>query len=120
MSVAAPQRVLLTSYLILFLNFGPSFHRAPIFGLHDHNHVQTECSCCQTHGIEKSKHNLTGYIEQQPCDCRLCKFFDIYSALQINDSVEFETEVHPTTISFELPSELTAIVAYPARGPPVI
>ena len=120
MKIPAIQRVLLTGYLLFFLNFGPSFHRAPVFGLHDHSHDQTTCSCGRNHSFETPSEEHNANIEKQLCDCQLCKYFQTIDACNIECSHLHEIQLIYVTNGFLTPVQLTAIVAHPARGPPGI
>lgn len=127
---------ILLGYLVLLLNFGPSFHRAPIFGLHDHDHHPTlhlahvECDCGHDHGhgpteSENNRHDSdserssTLAIEKQLCDCSLCQFFKHFNASV--DTVDLT--IAEATLSFRVETGSSLIsrsaLATDARGPPM-
>ncbi len=125
---------ILLGYLVLILNFGPSFHRAPIFGLHDHGTDVAEaefvCSCGRHHEPiqaaenrdDSNSQNSPQYsaIEKCLCDCSLCQFFKQYHAsIQLNDQWIDETILFT---KFETNSSLASRTAFAsdARGPPVV
>jgi hypothetical protein len=71
----------LLGYLVLFLNFGPSWHRAPIFGLHDHPTTSDEtasCNCGCDHSAGESDQTNKSALELPECDCAVCHFFKQY------------------------------------------
>ena len=119
------QNLFLLGYLVLFLNFGPSFHRASFFGLHDHGdqEQQTEfvCSCGHHHGpIKKESDPLEFSIEKQLCDCTLCKFFKQYNAsMELADLSIAKTNL---ILKQETVSSLVSrnVHATDARGPPIL
>ena len=120
---------ILLGYLVLILNFGPSFHRAPIFGLHDHGTVSVEaevvCSCGLHHHApveqdqDDSQSQDFGSIEKQLCDCSLCKFFKQYNASV--DTADFTIAETDVSMQLQTISSLVSRTAYAtdARGPPV-
>lgn len=122
------------SYLVLLLNFGPSLHHAPIFGLHGHHHhakadlgIKSTC-CCQSHSHEtqpKSSNSVDPTVDPlgsfgvDESGCAFCKFFDEYNVV----IASFECTHVESPISLfvsELPDGATAeVVPRTARGPPV-
>lgn len=117
------QSVMLLGYLVFFLNLGPSFHRAPIFGLHEHGpQPAVECSCGHVHETLATEQPENDHgkrsINKRLCDCSLCKFFKQYHAdihvgqqltfgLLVDRSVEEIASIGPRLL-----------VCNFARGPP--
>lgn len=116
--------ILLAAYLVLFLNFGPSYHCAFV----DHN------GCCGSHSHAAQVDHHSGCACQDPTEgqsdskadssvdeeheCSLCDFFD-----QLHLTMEFQTvevqvrqqslDVIPIELSRQSPS-----IDSQARGPP--
>ena len=126
------QSVFLLGYLVFFLNFGPSFHRASIFGVHDHvdssAHEQFVCSCGFDHGPTPSGESGSdsdspdkrhGSIEKQLCDCSLCEFFKQYHAALTTSDHSIASE--NLSLKFETIASLVSrtAIASDARGPPL-
>ena len=119
------QNLFLLGYLVLFLNFGPSFHRASFFGLHDHGSAdhQTEfvCSCGHHHApIPKSDNEPTDFsIEKPLCDCAFCKFFKQYNASM--DLADLSIAKNSLILKQETIESLVSrnVIATDARGPPI-
>jgi len=125
----------LLSYLVLLLNFGPSLHHAPIFGLHGlhnaHAHVESghqHACCCHTHGHDNQTHwhesdpqesDPLGSFDQDDLDCAFCKFFDEYNV--VVTSITWTDVDSPISLFIaELSDKATAdVVPRTARGPPV-
>jgi hypothetical protein len=105
----------LSVYLIFFLNFGPSFHRAPAFGLHGNELVH--CSC-GNHEIAKNADQPTGQITTQPCDCHLCDYFEFYNASFLISVDSVATTNHFYINQYCLTVSLTPKVIHLPRGPP--
>ncbi len=99
-------------YVVLFLNFGPSFHRADFFGLHAEaiNSV-TCCSCCCDVSYD-------GPAFGADHDCAVCRCFDLlqiatpnvpfFAAESFAAFREFRPTLHYEAVSF----------SPQARGPP--
>jgi len=128
-------------YLVLLLNFGPSLHHAPIFGLHGHHHhsnssdfdAHSSC-CCQNHfdqetlipslATETPSTDLQSLADafnnarQANHSCAFCKFFDEYNVVVAS----FECDVIESPFSLflaEHPDSASAqLVPSIARGPP--
>jgi len=124
---------LLLSYLVLLLNFGPSLHHAPIFGLHGHHHhskadlgIKSTC-CCQNHShkTQPKSHPVDSTVDPlgsfgvDESGCAFCKFFDEYNvAIDSFDWTHVESPI--SLFVSELPDGATAeVVPRTARGPPV-
>lgn len=127
----------LLSYLVLLLNFGPSLHHAPIFGLHGlhtaHAHAdsghQHSC-CCHSHSHSHQNHadsheadspesDPFGRFANDDLDCAFCKFFDEYNV--VITTIEWTDVASPISLFIsELSDKATAdVVPRTARGPPV-
>lgn len=83
---------LLLGYLVLLLNFGPSLHYAPIFGLHAHGHCpHSHSSCCHSHSHNGCQAASSEIHDDQPAndlidsdhDCDFCKFYDQYNVVVV-------------------------------------
>lgn len=124
-------------YLVLLLNFGPSVHHAPIFGLHgQHSHSVDSseahsCCCCHSHfgstlipslaeEMPANAESVEGFNNLSPAQhsCAFCKFFDEYNVVVA--SFECDLNVSPFSLFLsELPDGAFAeFVPNVARGPP--
>ena len=112
------QRLLLPAYLMFFLNFGPSFHRAPVFGLHDN--TPSQCCCGQTHGFQQNRSYPDGQIKKPDCDCSLCSFFQNYNASLAADTQHDSDQIYLENNVCDIAKRQTATVVYSARGPPTL
>ena len=114
--------IFLAAYLVLFLNFGPSYHSA--FVGHDGccassvdsvEHQGCACACESPRNNEDSQPD--SYVSQQH-DCPFCNFFD-----QLHLTMEFQTVevlVCQQALDF-VPIELkrqSLSIESQARGPP--
>lgn len=125
----------LLSYLVLLLNFGPSLHHAPIFGLHGLHtaHAQADSGhqhacCCHSHCHKSPSDSLEadslesdtlGRFVQDDHDCAFCKFFDEYNVV-ITTIAWTDAESPVSLFISELSDKATAdVVPRTARGPPV-
>lgn len=113
------QQVLLLVYLALFLNLGPSFHRADIFGLHHHAaDVAAACDCGLTHGLPVRTDEES--FQRAGCDdCAWCRFFDDYQV-----TIDAETELSVQTplyllADLRLSLVIESTISQNARGPPI-
>ena len=111
-------RSILLIYVALFINLGPSLHRAPIFGLHGDEAVAS-CCCGCSHARPDANDDQNLKIEKPECACQLCHFFKYMQA----DVVETTADSNVTESS-RLYLCLTAqsskmTVSNSARGPPV-
>ena len=118
------------SYLVLLLNFGPSLHHAPIFGLHGlHNHsiadsASSACCSCNSHShsspTQSHSVDLLGSFSPEDGGCALCKFFDEYNVVGV--AIEFAVAETPVSLMVaEICDVATAdVVAVSARGPPSV
>lgn len=127
------------SYLVLLLNFGPSLHHAPIFGLHvEQNHLSNHadeshsCCCCLSHLqrntlIPSPATEVPADVESAPDlndpgqgqhNCVFCKFFDEYNVVVASfDCAPIETPF--SLFLSELSDGASAeFVPNVARGPP--
>lgn len=109
-------RYLLISYLALFLNFGPDFHRAPIFGMHDAVEVNSCCQWCCEHNKSLPTHQNT--IALQRCDCSLCQLFEQFNTDLIHsfELVPFNKYSYLSEIGNS--EQVVTSVSPSARGPP--
>ena len=115
---------MLLGYLVFFLNLGPSFHRAPIFGLHDHSDQVTEfkCSCGHVHQPDETEQSEQEHhddsVEKQLCDCSLCKFFKQYSAaVDVDEKLNSDRKVDQRVEMADLVDSRILLHNF-ARGPP--
>lgn len=125
----------LLGYLVLLLNFGPSLHHAPIFGLHGHVHrvsdqAPSSC-CCHSHAhqqtlipslsaeLSTASFDAAGDVQPVGHECSFCKFFDEYNV--VVTLVDADILVSPFSLFIsEHPDGASAqIVPNIARGPPI-
>lgn len=124
---------LLSAYLVLLLNLGPSLHRADILGYHSQGCCASEdftsskaninsCHCCQH--AESPQQTFPGQqiTLEKPGqhDCPFCKFFDQYHVVLVQIELP-----QPTTKSFVRTCprlfEPNRLFLQPtARGPPAL
>ena len=121
----------LLTYLVLLVNFAPSLHHAPIFGLHGlhnaHAHAdsgQHSC-CCHSHQNQSCSHEADspesdplGRFANDDLDCAFCKFFDEYNVV-ITTIAWTDVESPISLFDSELSDKAAAdVVPMIARGPP--
>lgn len=105
------------AYLALFVNLGPSLHRAPVFGFHDsESHASCGCGCCSI--LTTASDGLEGSWQRPECDCALCDFFK-YTQAEIAESCMFFEETvfqksNPPVATFVAARQISQF----ARGPP--
>ena len=115
----------LLTYLVLFMNMGPSFHRLDIFGFHEHQPAVQEhaCSCCD-HADSSSEKSPVGedslaVTSDNQCSCSLCDYFAQFNVIV---DADFQHDLVLQHIEF-LPWSRSAVsaqaIASCARGPPV-
>ena len=110
-------RSLLLLYIALFLNFGPSYHHAPIFGLHTQAASSCACGCCSHRPTPKSENGLPVFSEPG-CDCQLCKFFK-FNNVQVTPKLDhFATDFSTKLCLQVVPQSTESEVFTRARGPP--
>ena len=111
-----------TGYLVLLLNFGPSLHRAHIFGFHHQPNSTASRThhshCCSgaLHSPSTPDHSQT---VQRSHDCSFCKFFDQYHAPDVVKSNPFcidGVERFGSVISTRF---VVSLLFADARGPPL-
>ncbi len=116
----------LLGYLVLLLNLGPAWHRAPIFGIHDHGTVGHDagvCSCGHNHAGESASRESTadeaGSIDLPSCDCAVCKFFKQYNVTFHGSTVDgLKLVVHQAAHHRKIDAS-QPLLLHRARGPPV-
>ena len=118
------QNAILLSYLVLFLNFGPSFHRASVFGLHDHQEAAatqslSQCSCGHHHEQPEPGSSSEQSIEQQPCDCSLCSYFKQFHAAGTHYQLPTNEHLLIERIEYCQSKATRIAIACRARGPPL-
>ena len=129
-------------YLVLFLNLGPSLHRAHFFGIHTHcqcdaNGCESDtcdtysldsdsgamCLHCaehihQTEHVDLTKHVSTPDWRSSHGQCSVCKFFDNYFVTLVT----FEQPLAQSPNLFHhaavCPSAYSHVICAIARGPP--
>ena len=130
----------LLGYFVLLLNFGPSLHHAPIFGLHATHpsssaHSSCSCGCHHHHGTSDQWELRTPIAELQTdvqanalvsaesfakdeSGCAFCKFFDefnfVIAGLKCTDVETPLLTLASTKTASGTPSALLVL----ARGPP--
>lgn len=113
---------MLLTYLVLFLNFGPSWHRADIFGLHNEPAAHQDVACvhvcsCQHHFADASQSSDATVTSNH--ECAFCKFFDQYTVvLHSFNFSHVEEPVHVSRIEI-VQNSVSCPVRTVARGPPV-
>ena len=132
---------LFLGYLVLLLNFGPSLHHAPIFGLHGHHHnhsgdfgAHSSC-CCQNHfhqdtlipslapeapstDLEFSADAFNN-ARQTNHSCAFCKFFDEYNVVVASFECDVIESPFSLFVAEHADSVSAQLVPNIARGPPV-
>ena len=112
MSSKPPLTRFLLVYLVLFLNFGPSFHRADLFGVHDEGGAST-CVCSAT------TDSADGAIQSEH-DCAFCRYFDLLQ-IDITEVPQWTQESFVTSYEFRTETLIQAGSISPhARGPPLL
>ena len=118
------------SFLVLFLNFGPSFHRAHFWGLHSHSSADgiesSSCdSCCHHAGSAVSIDSPNSHEPPVPQltaksshTCAVCQFFKNYLVtLTTTETLAAVVPVSCCWLSSESSTSANSILAI-ARGPP--
>ena len=110
---------LLLGYLVLFLNLGPAWHRAPIFGLHGSEETHSACSCGFEHGHSTAPIPQQQEIERQLCDCSLCHFFKYNQLDHVSPSVNFIVDRSIHHDEFDWSAVSAESISQRARAPPI-
>ena len=115
-------------YLVLFWNFGPSFHRLDCFEFHGYQNsasfeTANACSCACSHSSEKQNSGAKDAPSDadvlNDCNCLICDFFSEFN-------LEFQTvlltdQAKPFASNYVWQQTFSSSVAITAtaRGPPL-
>lgn len=111
--------LLLLTYLILFVNLGPWWYRATLFGQSvTAFKVSCGCSCHEVVEFSLEHGDQGGAIQAPPCNCPICKFFKQYQVTIEKHAFTISARIENQKSPLVLKSQASIPVSHSARGPP--
>ena len=107
----------LLGFLVLFLNLGPSLHRAQFeMAQEDGTHETVSLCSCAFHQAMTNEAGSSSLIGDE--DCQFCQFFAQYNVTLVAFEATGAVSLNPVWLQAQiLPVEVASLVAT-ARGPP--
>ncbi len=117
----------LIAYLGLFLNLGPSLHRAPCFHFHSVSGVEYAEHCCHCCGPAERATRISGQSNEPSfsipggCtdpNCAVCEFFKKYNSTEVSNEIHLCSD-RVSSLDLPCPAIFKAVtIVSTARGPP--